>query len=66
MKTYPGKFDPETGTIPVTFKQGDITYRRSINAVLDADGNYDRAATKLRIAEHVGGVAEKIRLGIIR
>lgn len=66
MKIYPGQFNPETRTVPVTFKDGDITHRRTINAAVDADGNYDRAATKIIIEQQAAGVAEKIRLGVIR
>lgn len=65
MKTYPGAFDPATRTVPVTFKEGAITHRRTIRAVVDADGNYDRAATKEIIEQQAAGVAHKIALGII-
>lgn len=65
MKTYPGSFNPETRTVPVTFKSGNVTTRRTINAVVDADGNYDREATKEIIEQQAAGVAEKIRLGVI-
>ncbi len=65
MKVFPGKFDPETRTVPVTFKHDGIVHRRTINAVVDADGNYDRSATKIIIEQQALGVAEKIRLGVI-
>ncbi|SNS20448.1 hypothetical protein SAMN06295912_102254 [Sphingomonas laterariae] len=65
MKITLGKFDPETRSVPATFKTGEIAHKRSINAVLKSDGSYDAAATRTR-AEEVGrGVAAKISLGVI-
>lgn len=66
MKIIKGKFDPETGTIPVTFKDGRITHTRTINAVLDAEGKVDEAATKDIIDAQALGVAHKIALGLIK
>lgn len=64
MKITIGKFDPATGTVPVTFRQDGKAQTRAVNAVLDEGGSYDRKATKLR-AEEVGeGVAHKFALGV--
>lgn len=65
MRVSVGKFDPETRTVAVTFKEGSIVHRRSVNAVLDDKGEYDQKATKLIIDQQEAGVAEKIRLGVI-
>lgn len=64
MKIFPGKFDPETRTITVTFREGDIVHKRVINAVVDADGNYDKAATRDIIDQQARGIANKIALGV--
>jgi hypothetical protein len=66
MKIVKGKFDPETGTMPVTFKEGRITHTRTINVVRDQDGNMDEAATKEIIDAQAAGVSHKIALGVIR
>lgn len=66
MKILKGKFDPETGTIPVTFKDGRITHTRTINAVLNSEGALDEAATKEIIDAQATGVAHKIKLGLIK
>lgn len=66
MKILKGKFDPETGTIPVTFKEGRVTHTRTINAVLNAEGALDEAATKEIIDAQAQGVAHKIALGLIK
>lgn len=65
MKVTTGKFDPATNTVPVTFKMDGVTHRRSINAVLDADGAYDRKATRELIDAQARGVAYKISRGIL-
>lgn len=65
MKITIGKFDPASRQVPVTFTEGDIRHQRQVNAVLKADGGYDKAATKARVDEVAEGVAHKIRLGVI-
>lgn len=65
MKITIGKFDPETGTVPVTFTSGSIEHSRSVNAVRKADGSYDREATRTRVDEVANGVAHKIALAVI-
>lgn len=60
-----GKFDPDTRSVPVTFTSGSIVHKRSVNAVLKADGSYDKAGTKTRVDEVGLGVAHKIDLGVI-
>ena len=65
ITTKIGKFDPETRQVPVTFTSGEIVHKRQVNAVLNADGAYDAAATKQRVSEVADGVAHKIDLGII-
>ena len=65
IATKIGKFDPESRTVPVTFTSGETVHKRSVNAVLKADGSYDCAATKARVAEVAQGVAHKIAAGVI-
>lgn len=66
VQTKIGRFDAETASVPVTFTSGDVVHKRSVNAVLDARGKYDAAATELRVAEVASGVAHKIAAGAIR
>lgn len=65
MKTTIGKFDAETGTVPVRFVHQGVTHSRPVNAVLDENGQYDKAATALRVGEVAIGVGHKIALGVI-
>ncbi len=65
MKTSIGRFDRTTGTVPVTFEQDGKQHERPVNAVIDADGKHDRAATVARVAEVSAGVAEKFALGLL-
>jgi hypothetical protein len=65
MKTTIGAYDPDTRTVPVTFVDGGIKHKRSVNAVLDDAGDYDRKATKARVDEVALGVAAKIQIGAI-
>lgn len=65
MKTTIGKFDPATGTVPVTFVHAGVTHRRPVNAVRGADGAFDAAATRIRVAEVAAGVEAKIASGAI-
>lgn len=60
-----GAFNAETRSVPVTFTSGEIVHQRDVNAVLKADGTYDRAATKARVEEVAMGVAHKIAAGVI-
>jgi hypothetical protein len=60
-----GTFNADNRTVPVTFTSGDIIHNRAVNAVLKADGGYDRAATKSRVDEFARGVEQKIALGVI-
>jgi len=66
MKTSIGKFDAATRSVLVTFEHAGVTHKRNVNACLDADGGYDKAATKDRVAEVAQGVAHKIDLGVIK
>lgn len=61
-----GAFNSELKTVPVTFSSGDITHNRDVNAVLKANGTYDKAGTAARVAEVANGVAAKIGLGVIK
>ncbi|MBB5985316.1 hypothetical protein [Sphingobium lignivorans] len=61
-----GAFNPETGTVPVTFTEGNIKHSRSVNAVLKAGGSYDRLATKARVDDVARGVSAKIAAGVIK
>ncbi len=60
-----GRFAADRRTVPVTFISGDIVHKRDVNAVVDAQGTYDKAATKGRVEDVARGVAQKIELGII-
>lgn len=61
-----GAFDPDTRQVLVKFTMDGVEHSRSVNAVLTEDGEFDREGTEERIAELSRGVAEKIRLGVIR
>ena len=60
-----GRYDALTGTVPVTFRAGDIVHKRLVNVCLDAAGAYDAAATRARVADVSRGIAAKIAAGII-
>ena len=51
--------------IEVEFTDGTITHTRMVNVCYDADGEYDEAATDVRIAEMASGVENKIAVGVI-
>lgn len=65
MKITIGRFDPATGTVPVTFADGAHRHRRAVNAMMNAAGKYDRAATRAQVAEVAAGVANKFALGLL-
>lgn len=65
LKAQIGKYDGESCSVAVTFTSGAVVHQRSVNAVLDASGKYDRAATADRVAEVTNGVAHKIAVGAI-
>lgn len=58
-------YDAAARTVDVKFASGEIVHRRSVNAVLTADGEYDAEATAARVEEVGLGVAVKIELGVI-
>ncbi|CDO37278.1 hypothetical protein [Novosphingobium sp. KN65.2] len=60
-----GAFNADTRAVSVTFTSGEIVHKRDVNAVLKADGTYDKAATKARVEEVALGVAHKIAAGVI-
>lgn len=60
-----GAFDPETRSVPVTFRYRDVTHPRNVNAVLTEAGDYDEEATTERVFEVADGVAHKINVGAI-
>lgn len=66
MRKMIRKFDPATRTVPVTFTHAGVTHRRTVNAVLDDQGEYDRDATRARVDEVAVGVQNKIDRGILR
>jgi len=66
MKTTIGAFDSEGSAVPVKFVHNGVTHSRSVNAVLDAEGAYDRAATKARVDDVARGVAHKIEIGVLK
>jgi len=65
VTTKIGAFNAGKRTVPVTFTGGGIVHKRDVNAVLDDNGKYDIAGTKLRVAEVARGVAAKIETGVI-
>lgn len=65
MRITVGRFDAGTGTVPVTFKLGDKSHSRAVNAVIGEDGKHDRAATLVRVEEVAAGVANKFALGLL-
>lgn len=66
MQITIGKFNAATGTVPVTFSEGEVEHERDVNAVLGEGGAYDRKATRARVDEVALGVAAKIAAGVIR
>lgn len=64
MKITIGKLNPETRQVPVTFSHQGAKHRRDVNACLTEAGEYDRAATKLRVEEVALGVQRKMELGV--
>lgn len=65
MKVRINRFDAQTRTVRVRFEHQGVVHRRPVNACLDADGGYDRAATAERVAQVADGVAHKIEAGVI-
>ena len=65
MKITIGKFDNETGTVPVAFAHAGVTHRRTVNACRTASGAYDKIATAARVNEVALGVEHKIALGLL-
>ena len=51
--------------IQVRFTDGTVTHERTVNVCYDADGNYDEAATDIRIGEVAAGIENKIAVGTI-
>lgn len=64
MKITIGAFQAALRTVQVTFKDGDFVHTRTVNAVTDIDGSYDKAATKARVDEVAQGVAAKRARGV--
>jgi hypothetical protein len=64
MRTTIGTFKAVDRTVPVTFSDGEFVYRRNVNAVVDGDGNYDKAATRARVMDVALGVAAKRERGV--
>lgn len=65
MKITIGAYDPASRSVPVSFKDGGFVHERRVNAVLDAAGAYDKAATKARVDEVALGVAAKRAAGVL-
>jgi hypothetical protein len=65
MKTTIGRYDVQTGTVPVIFDHAGVTHKRPVNAVLTEAGAYDRKGTEARMAEVAAGVASKIAAGVL-
>ncbi len=64
MKITIGPLNPASGTVRVTFKDGVFVHTRDVNAVIDADNLYDKAATRARVDDVALGVAAKRALGL--
>jgi len=64
MQIKIGRFQAVDGSVRVTFTDGDFTHTRTVNAVLTADGSYDRAATRERVAQVAMGVQAKRGAGV--
>lgn len=68
----PGKTIVETESgirdveVEFTSDSPDITHVRYVNAVFDAEGNYDEPATEARCAEMAQGIKHKIDVGLIQ
>lgn len=60
-----GKFDPDTGAVPVTFRADGFLHRRQVVAVLDQAGRYDARATRQRVEAVAQGVAAKRAAGAL-
>lgn len=65
MKITIGKFDAGSRTVAARFVHAGVTHSRTVNAVLDAEGKYDKDATAIRIDEVALGVRHKIEIGAI-
>ncbi len=65
MKITIGAYDAATRTVAVTFEEGEIEHKRTVNACHDRHGGYDEAATAARIDDVARGVAQKILVGAI-
>ena len=63
MKITIGKFDPADKMVPVTFTDTGFDHRRRVAAVLTPAGDYDRAATRIRVDEVAHGVERKRAAG---
>lgn len=64
MKITIGPLNPATGTVRVTFRDGDFVHIRDVNAVIDEANLYDKAATKARVDDVALGVAAKRACGV--
>lgn len=51
--------------IEIEFTDGTITHRRMVNVCYNTGGEYDEAATDIRIGEMAAGVENKIAVGVI-
>ncbi|WP_294257198.1 hypothetical protein [uncultured Sphingomonas sp.] len=60
-----GKLATDRRTVPVIFTSGDIVHKRDVNAAVNSQGVYDKAATKARVAEIAQGIKVKIAVGAI-
>jgi hypothetical protein len=67
MKITIGAFDPATRSVAATFADpaSGIVHERPVNAVVDATGGYDEAATRDRVDAVGRGVRAKIAVGAI-
>jgi hypothetical protein len=52
-------------TVTAIYVYNGVTHERSVNAVLDEDGNIDAEATEVRCEEIARGVKNKIDIGAI-
>lgn len=65
MRSSIGNFIALDRSVPVTFRDDGFIHKRLVKAVLKADGTYDKAATKERVAQVAAGVERKRAAGAL-
>lgn len=65
MRFIIGPFNANDQSVPVRFVDGDFDHRRSVKAVLDGSGAYDKPATRTRVQEVALGIERKRAAGVL-